>query len=1338
MKVGCYKLTLLFSLLFFPITWVNSQCPQLFDGTGNPSANPYWIDCFGGNFSLNIQSPNNIGAWTIDWGDGSPIDNGASLIPPAFINHIYTATIDTFIVTFTETGSGCVIQGVVVMEEPSNASIQIPVGGVTQACAPAILDFINSSTDVSPTTVFTWDFGDGSPLEVYDYTNVGQTIQHQYLPGTVNCNTTVTLFAENYCNTQQGGASVATFNPIQIWDIDDAAIQASNILLCYPDTIVTFDNVTNRNCFAQGNTFQRQEFWNFGNYWGTGSDSTVGWQPWPPTFPMTIAYPGLGAYDVMLVDSSFCGLDTAFITINIVPPPTAIMTLSDDTICAGESVTAFNMSTGGANSFDWNFGDGSGWQTAGPGNATHSYSTPGDYTISLVANIVGGTASCTDTVTLNVHVLPSPTATILNSGNVGCDTLTVLFTDGSTNAVQWFWDFGNGNTSNNQNPAQQFYSSSGNYAVSLTVTSINGCVDATSTIVNVYESPVIAFLPTSVCQNELAQFTDLSTSAPGDPIISWFWNFDDGNTSISQNPTNTYLAIGNYDVSLLVSTAFCSASDTVQVTVEPVPTAAFNMTINSGCTPLDVTFSNTSTGAVNYLWDFGDGTTSNLANPNHIFINPSANDTNYIVQLVAGTTFGCTDTTTMIVTVFAGALADFSHNGLPGCAPLAVDFTNLSSGATSYLWDFDDGNTSTATDPSHTYVNLSLFIEVYDVELIAISPNGCSDTTNQSITVYPVADFTFTSLPDSGCSPLSVMFPSVIGAVSYAWDFGDGNTGTGPTPTHVYTNSTTNNVQYTVELIAISAFGCVDTSYGSVLVHPNPTAQIQLPIAQGCPDFTAQIQNLSTGAVNYYWDYGDGNTSTNASGTHSYVYTNSTGSTVSYTLQLIAETVDGCTDTAFQIIDVYPEVISAFTSDTVGCSPLTVNFVNGSTNGASYQWDFGDGIQNFTSNPSHIYFNNGSTILNFVAQLIAISPAGCRDTSNQTITVYPEPQASFVANPLIQTYPNTLVTLINNTPAGPWTYEWQYGDGIFSNLQSPGSHNYSTWGIYDIELIVSTPYCSDTAVITVEIEPPLPIPNFSGSGEGCSPLTISFTDSSQYVDTYLWDFGDGNTSTQQNPTYTYYGAGTYSVTLYTTGPGGLDSLTKVDSVIVHERATAFFTHAPSLVYVPSQPVQFYNLSSDANQYYWDFGDGTLDSVNFSPFHYYTNAGLYDVTLIATNQFGCADTFLLPAAVQAENGGDVVFPNAFTPSEDGPSNGYYDPMSLNNDVFFPIISGADEYHLEIFSRWGELIFESFDPLIGWDGYYRDQLVQQDVYVWKVRVKFSDGRVVTQAGDVTLLR
>ncbi|MEZ4739970.1 MAG: hypothetical protein R2818_11595 [Flavobacteriales bacterium] len=157
------KAVLLLGMLLLLVT-ARSQCPQLYDYYGVPSSAPEWFSCTGNNFSLLVATPNTVGNYTIDWGDGSQLHSGAALVPPMTVSHVYASAVAEYTVTFTELSSGCVITGTLTMEESSSASIQIPIGGLTQVCAPEAVEFINSSTNVSPNTVFTWDFGDNSPI----------------------------------------------------------------------------------------------------------------------------------------------------------------------------------------------------------------------------------------------------------------------------------------------------------------------------------------------------------------------------------------------------------------------------------------------------------------------------------------------------------------------------------------------------------------------------------------------------------------------------------------------------------------------------------------------------------------------------------------------------------------------------------------------------------------------------------------------------------------------------------------------------------------------------------------------------------------------------------------------------------------------------------------------------------------------------------------------------------------------------------------------------------------------------------------------------------------------
>lgn len=168
------------------------------------------------------------------------------------------------------------------------------------------------------------------------------------------------------------GASIATFNPIRIWDKDLPQITTPFATLCYPDTIFSFTNNAQKNCFTQGNIFQRQEKWNFGDYWGSGIQETD-WIPFPPNLPQTVAFPGIGDYIVSVQDSNYCGIQTDDITVHIISPPIADFTISQDTVCVGQNITFFPTSTG-ANQHFWNLNGN--WTSANGGNMNFSFNSP--------------------------------------------------------------------------------------------------------------------------------------------------------------------------------------------------------------------------------------------------------------------------------------------------------------------------------------------------------------------------------------------------------------------------------------------------------------------------------------------------------------------------------------------------------------------------------------------------------------------------------------------------------------------------------------------------------------------------------------------------------------------------------------------------------------------------------------------------------------------------------------------------------------------------------------------------------------------------------------------------
>ncbi|MEZ7998615.1 MAG: PKD domain-containing protein, partial [Flavobacteriales bacterium] len=463
------------------------------------------------------------------------------------------------------------------------------------------------------------------------------------------------------------------------------------------------------------------------------------------------------------------------------------------------------------------------------------------------------------------------------------------FQESSTNADNWDWDFGNGNTFNGSTPPTQNYNTPGDFVVDLSATNSAGCINTAQEIVSVFNSPVVDFIADNVCEGTLAQFTDISTSDGGDPIISWAWDFGDSFTSTEENPVHQFALSGTYNITLSVSTINCNAALTTELTVESAPVPIFSPDLNSGCSPLGVTFSNSSIDSDSYAWDFGDQSGSFMEEPVHTFYNFTNSDTIYTVILIASSDFGCYQNDSLDITVSPGAQAAFTDNAQPpGCAPFMAVFNNASSGATSYEWDFGDGSsTDTSENPTHIYGNNTGFIQTYSVQLIAYSSNGCNDTIVSALTVYPQPDLTLDVTPNEGCSPLVVQMPFVAGGQAFDWNFGDGQTSVIPNPTHLYTNDTDDPITYTITLNAISAFGCAGTGTSTLVVSPAPEVDFTLSAVSGCSPLEVEITDNSNGISTGTYDYGD-NTTAAYSGDAIHTYTNISSSLQVYNITLNA------------------------------------------------------------------------------------------------------------------------------------------------------------------------------------------------------------------------------------------------------------------------------------------------------------------------------------------------------------------------------------------------------------------------------------------------------------------
>jgi gliding motility-associated-like protein len=294
--------------------------------------------------------------------------------------------------------------------------------------------------------------------------------------------------------------------------------------------------------------------------------------------------------------------------------------------------------------------------------------------------------------------------------------------------------------------------------------------------------------------------------------------------------------------------------------------------------------------------------------------------------------------------------------------------------------------------------------------------------------------------------------------------------------------------------------------------------------------------------------------------------------------------------------------------------------------------------------------------------------------------------------------------------------------------------------VADIDLVVEvSDACANslTGVVALRLDEPPVVQLPPIIAEGCAPLTVTMPNLGLGSGMqYLWDLGNGNTSAAVAPVVTY-NAGTYTVGLtVSTALGCTVGGSVTGQVIAHELPVAAFTASPWITDAANGTIAFTDQSSGAiTSHEWQFGDGgTANTVN--PSHTYTDVGEFEVVLWVETAHGCVSSVSHTVTITPVY--DITFPTAFTPNPNGGNGGVWDPNSLDNDVFYPFARFVEDFRMLIFNRWGELIFESNDMRIGWDGYYRGQLSPQDVYVVQTWFRFVDGKRIEKLTDLTLFR
>jgi len=1002
------------------------------------------------------------------------------------------------------------------------------------------IEFFNMSTGGSITDYF-WQFGDGNvsdesdPVHVYD------------LPGTY----IVTLEVENACD-------ISTFTEeIQIYDNPEASFVADTIYACVGDTIgfndTSYGNITDWDWRFEGGTPRRSTLSN-----------------------PQIIYDSIGVFDVVLEVENPEGRDvirrTAYIT--VAEPPTPSFTYTN----SGQ-VATFNNTSQGATSFFWNFGDGA---TSTDSMPVHTYTGPGQYNVVLAAS--NACTTVLDSQLVNITLLPTAQISTAQSPS-GCATHSVQFLDNSGgNPTTWNWTFPGGTpaTSNLQNPIVN-YSQVGNHSVTLQISNSVG-----TDIVTLQNFVAIDDIPETDASFSTdllnVNFTGVANGA--DNIL---WDFGDGITSTVLSPSHTYASEGTYDVSLTASNQCGSETVNLTVVISLLPQAGFNSINSVGCAELEVTFLDASTtNATSWNWTFPGGTpaTSNLRNP---VVSYSVAGS-YDVTLEVANSVG-SDVITMPsfvqVSDLPSASATFTKNLLD------VNFTGTVANAGVVSWDFGDGNTSQVLNPSYTYAQEG----VYNVILTASNQCGSvSSEITVNVNSFPTAGFT--ANVTRGCAGLEVSYTdaSSSNTTSWNWTFPGGApaTSTLQNPVVVYnqpgiytaellagneegsdvlvqdnyieildipaasfdfditgntielTNTTPattanwlisdgtqfnsqnpvhtfqENGNYTVTLIATNECGSDEVEI-SVDIDAYPTGNFELAgLASGCSPYTVQYQNTSSMSTAYQWSFPGGTPSTSVEENPTVTY-NQPGT---YDATLTASNTIGSDQiTLTQVVTVLTEPVVDFQSSSNGS---VINFTNTSTDGTSFSWDFGDGNTSTEENPSNRYNESG----NYEVTLMVTNECGTAVLTRVVIVDFSLPEISVVFSETEGCSPFE-VQITDQSTNNPTSWEWEFpgGQPSTSSEQNP-IVTYAEPGSYSLSVVVMNADGQSTTdfvdFITVS---ELPVALFDIDLNGPS---IGLTNNSEGADEVLWDFGDGNTSTEDSPTHTYDNPGTYMVTLTVT------------------------------------------------------------------------------------------------------------------------------------------------------------------------------------------------------------
>ncbi|MGI6342001.1 MAG: PKD domain-containing protein [Bacteroidales bacterium] len=1249
-----------------------------------------------------------------DFGDGNsftqPANSGTA------ISHMYAQGGQYMVVLTAITSDSCSNTYQEVLSIGSTPQADFSVNG--GSCVGAPTSFADQSTNTGASQIVQWMWNFGDPTSgVLNYSSVPSPTHTYNTAGTYDV--TLTVYNSKGC-----------------WDSIVKQVIVNDL------AEVTIEN--NEGCNGSAISFStisnvdlQTYYWDFDD----GNSSSL-------SNPVHV-YENSGQYNVTLTAKDINGC-TAITTktVTIYPKPVASFANSNP-LCNDSTVVFTDLShavQGAITQWRWHFGDGNDTTyTAYQPTVTHSYSQQGSFEVKLV---VESGLGCTDSTIRILSISDSPDVDFSYTSNcMGSNTqFTSTVSAGSGASItSYAWDFGDPNSgilnySNLQNPTHM-YVNSGTYTVRLTVTNSLGCSAYREYNVEVYDKPNVEFTYTKDgCVGTPLVFSVDSTITNVTNVVYYSWDFGDGTFVQNQSVvTHAYSLPGTYNVSLDIrDVSGCTNKITHQVIIHSSPISQF--TYNTACSGKETTFTDMSIAPagdtiVAWLWNFGyQGDTSTLQNPVYVYNNPGV----YNVSLTTITEHGCTNTVTVPIQIWDKPVPDFSYSVTP-CSNGMVQFydnsTSHQSTITEWIWEFEPGQFGSGSSPQHQYYAKD---SCYNVQLIVINDKGCSDTIVKQVCVPP--DFEIDISYTKGCVGENTQFEGLLIAprmpldtiVSCVWNFGDPESGASNisnalNPTHRYSTSR----EYTVLFEATDMYGCI--AYAEAIVDINLEVKPQITYTQGICDSTVTFEGLgndnSAVYTQYSWDFGDGNTYTDTLNTA----TNKYQEPGIYQVILTMYNDWGCSGSDTANIEVKACLIANYTSDSIICQGQKAYFVDSSNSLAQITrryWNFGDGsdttYQNFVPVIEHTYENQGVYTTKFVIEA-NVGGVVYTDSIEKQIIVRTSPIANFITQNQCWGRSVEFVDSSSNYSNKRLIYRWDFGD-LNTSLDTSSMRNpryyYDSPGTYNVTLRVNNIFgCSDSIVKSIDIHQP-PTANFESS-LSCSGKNTYFFDASSSSTSELVRWGwtmigsNGEVAYMEGrtPQYNFGAPGSYKVNMTVADTSGCtDSISKY--VTVYASPISAFRWNKNVDDIQGK-LQMINGTIGAQNYYWDFGNGTF-SQEKEPTVTYNYSGDYTITLVSVNEYGCIDTARAEYRLMFKG---LYIPNAFVPDGGNSELRVWKPVGMN----------LATYRAEVYNQHGNLIWSSNkltsqgEPAEGWNGKYKDKPCPQDVYVYRVYATFRDGTV-----------